>query len=171
MLPQKTTVDLNSNASTSLTETKPDNGIAAMHATSEISPPQVLLKTAIAPVSNNDGNCYECNILFDEGARRTFICQSFANTLDYVSLGVEELHITGFGGKKLVRHVEKIRIDVHTRDNHKIKVEAVIVPEIAAPIEICMKEVCRLPYIKDLKLAHRIPINDKFNVQLSIGAD
>ncbi|XP_048745808.2 uncharacterized protein LOC125658566 [Ostrea edulis] len=49
--------------------------------------------------------------------------------------------------------------------------EAVIVPEIAAPIEMCMKEVCKLPYIRNLKLAHRLAVNDKFEVQLLIGAD
>ena len=46
------------------------------------SPSQTsLLKTAIAPV-RSDSTAIETNILFDEGAQRTFISQSLASKLN-----------------------------------------------------------------------------------------
>jgi hypothetical protein len=75
---------------------------------------------------------------------REHLFASFAST----SLEVEELYMTGFG-EKLVRQVEKCCIDVHTEDHQKINVEAATVSEIAAPIEMYMKEVYMLPYIRN----------------------
>ncbi|VDI06839.1 Hypothetical predicted protein [Mytilus galloprovincialis] len=68
---------------------------SAMHCTTYS---QVLLKTAIATVHSNAQVSMDANILFDEGAQRSFITDSLAEQLELKPKGTEAISISGFGG-------------------------------------------------------------------------
>ena len=67
---------------------------SVLHA-SQVSP-DILLKTAIAPVVYNDQEV-ECNILFDEGAQRSFITQRLADKLEIKPAEKVSIHLSAFG--------------------------------------------------------------------------
>ena len=69
---------------------------SVFHSSSYRSHPNVLLKTAIAPVSFR-GLTTDANILFDEGAQRSFISRKLANKLELIPTGTETIGLSGFG--------------------------------------------------------------------------
>ncbi|XP_048770094.2 uncharacterized protein LOC125676243 [Ostrea edulis] len=134
-----------------------------------------LLKTAVATVSSSpSANSFTCaNILFDEGAQRSFITEELANNLQAEVSGNESLNIAAFGDKtaKSVRHLNKTTVYVETDSGEKVPVEVLIVPNIAAPIHTNRVSVNSLPHLKNLKLAHPENSDTSFSVSLLIGAD
>ena len=59
--------------------------------------PQCLLKTAIATVRVHN-TCVSANILFDEGAQRSFVTEALATQLGADPFRTENLSISSFGG-------------------------------------------------------------------------
>ncbi|XP_063435623.1 uncharacterized protein LOC134716543 [Mytilus trossulus] len=142
---------------------------SAMHCTTYS---QVLLKTAIATVHSNAQVSMDANILFDEGAQRSFITESLAEQLELKQNGTEAISISGFGGGNgSIRHLKTADIFVLTEDGSRIQLNILIVPEIASPIRIHTTETTNLPYLRGLKLAHPLSGHDVFCVNLLIGAD
>ncbi|XP_056001802.1 uncharacterized protein LOC130048776 [Ostrea edulis] len=116
-----------------------------------------LLKTAVATVSSSpSANSFTCaNILFDEGAQRSFITEELANNLQAKVSGNESLNIAAFGDKtaKSVRHLNKTTVYVETDSGEKVPVEVLIVPNIAAPIHTNRLSVNSLPHLKKLEIS------------------
>ncbi|VDI47902.1 Hypothetical predicted protein [Mytilus galloprovincialis] len=78
---------------------KPDTdaAVASMHSSTSSVRSQVLLKTAIAPITYDKTHFNTANILFDEGAQRSFITQEMADLLNLRPHRKEAITISGFG--------------------------------------------------------------------------
>ena len=91
----------------------------------------------------------DANILFDEGAQRSFISQDLAQQLELKPLGTEVISISRFGGgNNAVRHLKKAKIHVRTDDGCNIEMDVLVVPEIASPIQTHTHEITKLPYLR-----------------------
>lgn len=116
-----------------------------MYSSSHRDQPNVLLQTAVAPVKFGQRTT-DANILFDEGAQRSFISKNLAEKLELKPSGVEEINILGFGDSGKEKRVQKLHtavIKVETLNREEIPLKVLVVPEIAAPVilfeafEIC----------------------------------
>ena len=81
------------------------------------TPSQVLLKTALADVSSLTGDTEKTNVLFDEGAQRSFITENLAQKLNLKPHRTEKITIAGFGeNNQSVRHLKSENILLYTDD-------------------------------------------------------
>ena len=131
-----------------------------------------LLKTAIAPVINSSIKIC-ANILFDEGAQRSFICSQLADKLQLVPDTTTQVALSSFGADMpslQTLGVTTIKIQPLTGDH--IPVSVLIVPNIATPIQnSCRVELDKMPHLKGLKLANPCTDHQDFSVSILIGAD
>jgi len=113
--------------------------------------PACLLKTAIAFVKT-DNHRVSANILFDEGAQRTFITQALANQLDSSPHYRENLAISSFGGDTTSKYqVDTFRIILETNDGD-VAISALVVPQIAAPAQNLISfNLHKLPHLQTYK--------------------
>ena len=132
----------------------------------------VLLKTAITPVWS-DNTCTETNILFDEGAQRSFVSDELAKKLNLKTECRETIQLSAFGKDNTsARELRKSTVYVETEDRRKIPIEVLIVPTIAVPLQNHIRYVNRnSDYLKGIKLAHPVTEDDMFEISLLIGAD
>ena len=150
--------------------------LAPIHSAPPSSTPHLghtsLLKTAIATVCT-DYLCCEANILFDEGAQRSFITHTLANQLGLETSAREDVHLSAFGGQaSAVGHLPLATINVVTTSGETIPLHVLVVEKIAAPLQTHMHQgVEDLPYLRGLKLAHPITSDEIFEVSLLSGAD
>ena len=130
-----------------------------------------LLKTAIAIVKVNN-NKVLANILFDEGAQRSFVTQALADQLRSTSYCKENLCISSFGGETTSKsQIDIVRVVLET-DFGDVNISALVVPTIAAPLHnFINSDICKLPHLQGLKLAHPVGTSEKFDISLLIGAD
>ena len=135
------------------------------------SSPACLLKTAVAFV-RADNHRVSTNILFDEGAQRSFVTQTLADKLGLRPHHRENLSISCFGGETTSKYqVDTIRFMLETNVGD-IAISALVVPQIAAPVQNFVNSTLHsLPYLRDLKLAHPIGFTQKFQISLLIGVD
>lgn len=131
-----------------------------------------LLKTAIATVCT-DHICCEANILFDEGAQRSFITHTLANQLGLETSVKEDIHLSAFGRQtSAVRHLPLATVNVVTTSGEKTPLHVLVVEKIATPLQTHMHQgMGDLPHLRGLKLAHPITSDESFEVSLLIGAD
>ncbi|XP_053389052.1 uncharacterized protein LOC128552074 [Mercenaria mercenaria] len=128
---------------------------ATLHSTID-SRPDILLKTAVAQVCTSSVSI-ETNILFDEGAQRSFITEVLAEKLHLPHTGSEVVHLASFGDtSQRVRNMTKGTISLITDDKEKIDIEVLIVPKIAVPLRNVNQNISSLPYLRGLKLAHPV---------------
>ncbi|XP_071132834.1 uncharacterized protein [Mytilus edulis] len=132
----------------------------------------VLLKTAVAPVWS-DRHCTDTNILFDEGAQRSFVTESLARKLNLQREGADNIQLSSFGETNAnARRLDKATVYVETETGHKIPIQVLIVPMIATPLQNHIRYIDRNNnYLKGLKLAHPVTQQDTFEISLLIGAD
>ena len=96
---------------------------------------QVLLKTAVATIQSNSDVSMDANIIFGEGAQRSFITEDLAKQLELKTTESEIISISGFGGETdTVRHLKSTNLRVVTDDESSIQMKVLIVPEITSPI-------------------------------------
>ena len=133
--------------------------------------PMCLLKTAVAVVRVENKRMLT-NILFDEGAQRSFVTQALANQLSATPHRKENLLISSFGGASTPSNqVGSINLVLET-DVGDVKISALVVPKIAAPIQnFVNSDLHHLTYLRGLKLAHPVGCTKKFDISLLIGAD
>ena len=131
-----------------------------------------LLKTAIATVCT-DYICCEANVLFDEGAQRSFITRTLANQMGLETSEIESIHLSAFGGQaSAVRHLPLVTLNVVTTSGEKIPLRVLVVEKIATPLQTHLQQgVEHLPHLRGRKLAHLITSDESFDVSLLIGAD
>ncbi|XP_063420583.1 uncharacterized protein LOC134705796 [Mytilus trossulus] len=143
---------------------------SVLHA-SQVSP-DILLKTATAPVIYNDVKT-ECNILFDEGALRSFITQKLADKLEIKTTGKVSIQLSAFGDlSQKVRNLETATIQLQIDTGENVRINTLIVPEIAVPIHNSISHTTKsLPHLRGLKLANSVHSGERFEIDLLIGAD
>ena len=129
-----------------------------------------LLKTAIATI-RSDSTAIETNILFDEGAQRSFMSQSLASKLGLQSSTKETINLATFGAVTPTRrNLDVVTIHIETESSGNIPIQALIVPEIATPLQNSVRTATQnYPYLLGLKLA--VTDNENFEISLLIGAD
>ena len=87
------------------------------------SRPEVLLKTAVAKVTSGIYTV-DANILFDEGAQRSFVTRDLANKLQLQTSGTEEVQLAAFGSSsKKVSHIDTANIYLLTNSREKIAID------------------------------------------------
>ena len=136
--------------------------------------PDILLKTAIAEVKSDSHSTF-ANILFDEGAQRSFITQKLADNLKIRLKGTDTIRLASFGNKEqdlCYQHLDRAEIFLITDSNEKVKLDVLIIPTIAVPLKTSVQSrASELPYIKGLMLAHPVISESEFDISLLIGAD
>ncbi|XP_033762684.1 uncharacterized protein LOC117344144 [Pecten maximus] len=145
---------------------------AALHSTNITSHSDVLLKTAISSVWSESKNA-TANILLVEGAHNSFMTEDLAKELEIETTGNINMKIAAFGGSESqIRRLKTARVCIESVSGERIPIEVVIIPKIAAPIEIKARiNAAKLPYLRELQLAHPVTQHEKFNISLLIGAD
>ena len=131
-----------------------------------------LLKTAVTEVKS-DKTSVIANILFDEGAQRSFISQQLADVLQLSPSRQEDITLAPFGADTMTpQSLSVASIEVVAKTGELIPLSVLIVPKIAAPLQtVSHLQLHRLPYLKGLTLAHPITGDRPFEVSLLIGVD
>ena len=100
-----------------------------------------LLKTAVATVSS-DKLSATANILFDEGAQRSFISQTLADSLQLSPSRQEKVCLSSFGAEtKSSQSLGIASIRLVTNTGEMIPLSVLIVPKIAAPLQTIMSSI------------------------------
>ena len=132
-----------------------------------------LLKTAVAKVVSNSGSD-TANILFDEGAQRSFISKRLANTLQLTPRRQEHVSLASFGADTSTpQHLDVTDVKIVSQTGEMIPLSVLVVSKIAAPFQcVTTSKLRELPYLRDLTLAHPImKANSQFDISLLIGVD
>ncbi|CAC5384064.1 unnamed protein product [Mytilus coruscus] len=130
-------------------ETTDDTSV--MHSTQQSQ--DILLKKATAPAIYNNQEV-ECNILFDEGAQRSFTTQKLADKLEIKPTGKVSIYLSAFGElSQNVRNLDTTTIQLQTDTGEKVRINTLIVPQIVVPIQNKISQTTRsLPHLSGLKL-------------------
>ena len=132
-----------------------------------------LLKTAIAKVVSDVGST-TANILFDEGAQRSFISKKLANSLKLLPCRNESISLASFGADaSMPQCLDVTTVNIVSYMGEMIPLSVLVVPKIAAPLHcITSSKLRELPYLRNLTLAHPIMKEDsQFDISLLIGVD
>jgi len=78
-----------------------------------------LLKTAIAKVHAGSHYC-KAQILFDEGARRSFLTQQLAQDLNIRSCQCQRIVISAFGGEAVPKELQVTSISLQTNNGTEV---------------------------------------------------
>ena len=145
--------------------------IPASHNTPKVSP-ICLLKTAVAPVVNGHMRM-NANILFDEGAQRSFMSVQLATELQVKPTSSTQVALSSFGAEsQSLQTLDVATVQVETLVGELIPISVLIVPTIATPISNSYHLALNtLPHLKGLKLATPITINKEFTISIFIGTD
>jgi hypothetical protein len=140
----------------------------AKHTNTARSSP-VLLKTAKADVSNQQGLKVDATILFDEGATRTFIKRDLADRLQLDTSRRETINLAVFGDDSSQSQTfDVVHFAVITPKGQEIE----LVPEISTPLQnLITRDLSNLPYLRHLTLAHPPSNEASFHISILIGAD
>ena len=131
-----------------------------------------LLKTAVAPITAGKIR-RQANILFDEGAQRSFISAEMAAELNIIPATTEGLTLASFGTDcTSYQQLGAATVKLETNSGELIPLTVLIVPTIAPPIQntVCTS-VNAMPHLQGLKLAHPVAGDKDFKISLLIGTD
>ncbi|XP_064635263.1 uncharacterized protein LOC135492635 [Lineus longissimus] len=133
----------------------------------------ILLKTAKADVSNQRDQQINATILFDEGATRTFITKHLADRIQLETARHETINLAVFGNESSQSQTfDVVNFAVITPKGQAIELSALIVPQISTPFQnLITRDLSRLPYLRNLTLAHPPSDEASFNISILIGAD
>ena len=128
--------------------------------------PQCLLKTAVVLVWVGDKRI-PVNILFDEGAQRSFVTETIATQLGAFPHHKKSLSIPSFGGSTTYKdQVSSINLTLETIVDD-INISALVVSKIAAPIQNFEKvDLHNLTHLEGLTLTHPVSSVEKFDISL-----
>ena len=131
-----------------------------------------LLKTAVAPVVAGNIKA-QANILFDEGAQRSFISAAMASELQVIPTSTADMAVASFGTTSTTHQKLGVAtVEFETESGELIPISVLIVPSIAAPIQNSVSNtVCSMSHLRDLKLAHPVTSDNNFTISLLIGTD
>jgi len=132
----------------------------------------ILFQTATAPVLVNYGNKQIARILFDTGAQRTLVSQSFADKVNAASKGHESIAISGIEDRyHSERRIHKVSLDIECRDGSVQSIDALVLSTITASLRSKNNQVHRYKYLAELPLAHPKNTDERFEVDILIGSD
>jgi len=123
------------------------------HSSAVQSRSDVLLKTSVTQVYSSNANDYaDANILFDEGAQRSFITEDLARRINLKRYGTESLSVSTFGDSaKNVCNLDTGTVKIVTTHGKFVPVKVFIVLTISAPLKNRVKkDVTNLPHIRKL---------------------
>ena len=132
----------------------------------------VLLKTASTKLWCGN-KAVNVNILFDEGAQRTFVTEKVVHLLSYDSTKTEDISISTFGGDdSKLQKVNVADIKIETKCG-PVDLCALVVPKISTPVKnLVSATVMKHDYLKKLTLADHLYMEaDTFEIDLLVGAD
>ena len=131
-----------------------------------------LLKTTIAQVSSPTTTT-EGNILFDEGAQRSFVTQKLADELQLQPTHCDTTSVSSFGAQiSSSKRLEVASMFVYTLNGSRIPISVLTVLQLAAPIRNSLRACLRdIPYLQRLPLAHPVTGDENFEISILIGAD
>ena len=131
-----------------------------------------LLKTAVAPIIAGSIKT-QANILFDEGAQRSFISADLANELGIQPTSTQGMALASFGTTiASYQELGVATVKIETISGEVIPISVLIIPSIAASIQSSINSSVRnLPYLRGLKLAHPVTSNHHFKISILIGTD
>ena len=130
------------------------------------------MKTAIAEVSSYT-TIAEGHILFDEGARHSFITQQLADELHLQPISHEAISVSSFGAQvSPSRTFAVATVFAHDLYGTRMQISVLIVPKLAAPIRNSVHaHLHAVRHLKKLPLAHPVTGDENFNISVLIGAD
>ena len=133
----------------------------------------VLFKTAKIPISTRTSGVIQAAVLFDEGANRTFVTEDFAKRLHADTNTTETIDLAAFGSKKKRLTSMKTAIfALHDNTGKKSEIEALLIPEISRDMNnFVTPDLLSLPHLKGLKFAHPVSTQERFDIDMLIGAD
>ena len=115
---------------------------------------------------------YRANILFDEGAQKSFISQKLADSENVQSCQQQNICLSSFGGTAIPTKLQATHVYLRTKAGDEIPISVLIVPKIATPLKSLLHSpVEHFPYLQGLSLAHQITHISDFEISLLIGAD
>ena len=127
-----------------------------------------LLKTAKAEVRLGPNRC-KAQILFDEGAQRSFITQQLVDSLKVDSCKCQRIWISTFGGEAIPRELQSNSIAIQTNNGGEVPISVLVVPKIAAPLQNSVPlPGNQYPHLHGLQLARS---DNKFEITLLVGVD
>ncbi|XP_065889733.1 uncharacterized protein [Dysidea avara] len=130
------------------------------------------LKTAVAPIIAGHTKT-SANILFDEGAQRSFISREMVNELGTSLTSTADISLASFGNaSRTHQKLGVVTVEIQTLSGELIPISVLVVPTIAAPIQnVVPLSVSTMPHLQGLKLAHPVTSNNNFTISLLIGTD
>ncbi|XP_006816676.1 uncharacterized protein LOC100368473 [Saccoglossus kowalevskii] len=134
----------------------------------------VLLKTAVVPVTAKYGNIIYANVLFDEGATRSFATTRFAEKISMKpTTHRETVNLSTLGHQdKYSRTLFKGEIHMHTLTGDIVSIEPLVIPDISNNLtHHVTPDLLDLPYLRHLNLAHPVSIDQSFDIDILIGLD
>ena len=109
------------------------------------------------------------NIIFDEGAQRSFITQDLATKLNLQPYGKDNICLGSFGAKSSYKNLDMGIVEIHTLSGDKIPISVLVVTRIAPPIQNSIRmSLMHLPHIMAIKLDHPVTEDE---IPILIGAD
>ena len=127
----------------------------------------------ITTISSSDISL-EGNILFDEGAQRSFISQEMATKLNLQPNNKDSISLASFVSNAAAHRKLPIAVvQVHTTAGDKIPISVLIVPKIGPPVRICHAHHFNkyVPHLNGLHLTHPITEGENFQISVLIDAD
>ena len=132
----------------------------------------VLLKSAAGILKTDRGNI-TANILFDEGAQRTFITEDTVKRLNIANhhCRKETVSLSAFGENTAnLRRLNVVDLQLETRKG-VINLSALVVPTVSSLVTNHVHAVvAKYPYLKNLPLANHVQ-SSSFEIDLLVGAD
>ncbi|XP_065893821.1 uncharacterized protein [Dysidea avara] len=129
-----------------------------------------LLKTAVTPVIAGSIKT-QANILFDEGAQRSFISAELATELCIQPTSTQGMALASFGTTTAsYQELGVATVEIETISGEVIPISVLVIPSIAAPIQSSINSSVRnMSYLQGLKLAHPVTSNHQFKISILIG--
>ena len=132
----------------------------------------VLLKSAGGILKTDRGNI-TANILFDEGAQRTFITEDTVKRLNIANhhCRKETVSLSAFGENTAnLRRLNVVDLQLEARKG-VINLSALVVPTVSSLVTNHVHAVvAKYPYLKNLPLANHVQ-SSSFEIDLLVGAD
>jgi len=131
-----------------------------------------LLKTAVAPAVAGNRKT-SANILFNEGAQRSFISTNMVEELSISPTSSMNISLASFGtASRTPQRLPVTTVEIETTNEELIPVSTLVVPTIAAPIQNAIPiALSSMPHLQGLQLAHPVTFDKNFTRSILIGAD
>ncbi|XP_077866993.1 uncharacterized protein LOC144355836 [Saccoglossus kowalevskii] len=160
------TSDTNPNSPVHVTLTK-------LNDTHRNSPNNTCLRPVLLKISVGNSQPLQANVLFDEGASRSFISRKFANDLNLSPTRTEQVFLSTFGDNTdHSRALDFASVTAHDLSGHTSNIDVLFISEISTKLTNHITEsIHHVDYLRGLTFAHPVTEDKSFSIDLLIGAD